>query len=104
MQRSGAIGATLYMTLTLRTRTHATAWHGAALIAQGSYEGGVAEMRRGFAAFRATGGMPFAMFWYYLACGLGRSGRPQENFKWWRTDLRCPGRRCRQPPSRPDNR
>jgi hypothetical protein len=27
------------------------------------------------------------MFWYYLACGLGRSGRPQENFKWWRTDL-----------------
>jgi hypothetical protein len=52
-------------------------------------------MRRGFAAFRATGGMPFAMFWYYLACGLGRSGRPQENFKWWTTDLlpsRRPGR------------
>ena len=66
------------MTLTLRTRTHATAWHGAALIAQGSYEGGIAEMRRGFAAFRATGGMPFAMFWYYLACGLGRSGRPRR--------------------------
>jgi hypothetical protein len=49
-------------------------------------------MHRGFAAFRATGGMPFAMFWYYLACGLGRSGRPQENFKWWRTDL-LPSRR-----------
>jgi hypothetical protein len=77
------------MTLTLRTRTarDRLAWR-----CSDRPKAGIAEMHRGFAAFRATGGMPFAMFWYYLACGLGRSGRPQENFKWWRTDL-LPSRR-----------
>ena len=46
--------------------------NGAALIGQGRYEEGIAEMHQGLATFSSTGGMPFATFWYHLAYGLGR--------------------------------
>ena len=55
--------------------------NGAALIGQGRYEEGIAEMHQGLATFSSTGGMPFATFWYHLAYGLGRIGRPQEGLQ-----------------------
>ena len=56
----------------------ATTVSGAALIVQGRFEEGIAGMRRGFSAFRATGGTPQAWYFGLLASGLGRVGRPQE--------------------------
>ena len=62
-------------------RPLATTVNGAALIAQGRYEEGIAGMRRGISAFRATGGTPPAWFLCLLASGLGRIGRPQEGLE-----------------------
>jgi class 3 adenylate cyclase/tetratricopeptide (TPR) repeat protein len=59
----------------------ATTNHGAALIAQGRYEEGIAEMRRGIFAIRASGGTPNPSLLCHLASGLGRIGRPQEGFQ-----------------------
>jgi predicted ATPase len=59
----------------------ATTWHGAALIAQGRYEEGIAGMRRGASAFRATGGTPRNQDLCFLAFGLGKAGRPQEGLE-----------------------
>ena len=59
----------------------ATTCHGAALIAQGRYEEGIAGMRRGISAWRATGGTPRAWDLCLLASGLGRVGRPQEGLQ-----------------------
>jgi len=56
-------------------------WHGAALIAQGRYEEGIAGMRRGISAIRATGGTAQARYFYLLASGLGRMERPQEGLQ-----------------------
>ena len=56
----------------------ATTCYGAALIVQGRYEEGIAAMRRGFTAFRATGGTPRIRDLCFLASGLGKAGRPQE--------------------------
>jgi predicted ATPase len=57
----------------------ATTNHGAALIAQGRYEEGIAEMRRG--AIRASGGTPSPGLLCHLAFALGRIGRPQEGLQ-----------------------
>ena len=59
----------------------ATTCHGAALIAQGRYEEGIAGMRRGISAIRATGGPPHAWYLCLLASGLGKVGRPQEGLE-----------------------
>ena len=59
----------------------ATTVNGAAQIAQGRYEEGIAGMRRGISAIRATGVMPPALFLWLLASGLGRIGRPQEGLE-----------------------
>ena len=59
----------------------ASTWHGAALIAQGRYEEGIGEMRRGISATRATGGTPRAWYLCLLASGLGKAGRPQEGLQ-----------------------
>ena len=59
----------------------ATTVNGAALIAQGRYEGGIAEMHRGFAAWRATGGTPQAWYFSYLAIGLVKIGRCEEGLQ-----------------------
>ena len=59
----------------------ATTCHGAALIAQGRYEEGIAGMRRGISAWRATGGTPRTWDLSLLASGLGRIGRPQEGLQ-----------------------
>ena len=59
----------------------ATTYHGAALIAQGRYEEGIAEMRRGISAWRATGGTPFAGDLCFLASGLGKVGRAREGLE-----------------------
>ena len=56
----------------------ATTCFGAALIVQGHHEQGIAAMRSGFTAFRATGGTPRIRDLCFLASGLGRAGRPQE--------------------------
>ena len=66
--------------------------HGAALIAQGRYEEGIAGMRRGISAFRATGGGPYAWPLCLLAIGLGGSDGPKKDFRCWRRDL-LPSRR-----------
>ena len=55
--------------------------HGAALIAQGRYEEGIAEMRRGISAIRATGGTPYTWYFCLLASGLGKIGRPEEGLQ-----------------------
>jgi tetratricopeptide (TPR) repeat protein len=55
--------------------------YGAALIAQGCYEEGVAGMRRGISAIRAGGGTPFAWWLCLLSSGLGKVGRPQEGLQ-----------------------
>ena len=59
----------------------ATTCHGAALIVQGRYEEGIAGLRRGISAIRATGGTPHAWYLCLLASGLGRVGRPQEGLQ-----------------------
>ena len=59
----------------------ATTWHGAALIAQGRYEEGIAGMRHGISAIRASGAPPPAWTLSYLAFGLGKAGRPQEGLE-----------------------
>jgi predicted ATPase len=56
----------------------ATTCYGAALIVQGRYEEGIAAMRRGFTAFRATGGTPRIRDLCFLASGLGKAGQPYE--------------------------
>jgi len=58
-----------------------TTVNGGALIAQGRYEEGIAGMRRGFAAFRASGAEPPAWMMSFLASGLGKVGRPQEGLE-----------------------
>jgi predicted ATPase len=59
----------------------ATHCYGAALIAQGRYEEGIAGMRRGFSAWRVAGGTPVPWSLSLLASGLGRNGRPQEGLE-----------------------
>jgi class 3 adenylate cyclase/tetratricopeptide (TPR) repeat protein/ribosomal protein L40E len=59
----------------------ATTYHGAALIAQGRYEEGIAGLRRGVSAKRATGGTPAARDLCRLAYGLGRAGWPEEGLQ-----------------------
>ena len=59
----------------------ATTCHGASLIAQGRYEEGIAGLRRGFSAIRATGGTPHTWYSCLLASGLGRIGRPEEGLQ-----------------------
>jgi predicted ATPase len=59
----------------------ATTYHGAALIAQGRYEEGIAGLRRGFSAWRATGGTPHAGHLCLLAYGLGKARRPEEGLQ-----------------------
>ena len=59
----------------------ATSINGAALIAQGRYEEGIAGMREGMSAIRASGGTPPAWTLSYLAFGLGKAGRPQEGLE-----------------------
>ncbi len=59
----------------------ATSYHGAALIAQGRYEEGIAGMRRGISAYRASGATPYTTFFCMLASGLAGIGRPQEGLQ-----------------------
>jgi predicted ATPase len=59
----------------------ATTVIGAALIAQGRYEEGIAAMRRGISTIRATGATPNTWNLCFLASGLGRIGRPQEGLQ-----------------------
>ena len=60
----------------------ATTVNGAAQIAQGLYyEEGIAGMRRGISAWRATGGTPFGSYLCLLASGLGKVGRHQEGLQ-----------------------
>ena len=59
----------------------ATTVNGAAHIAQGRYEEGIAGMRRGISAIRATGVPPLAWYLCLLASGLGKAGRPQEGLQ-----------------------
>jgi predicted ATPase len=59
----------------------ATTWHGAALIAQGRCEEGIAGMRQSISAWRVTGGTPIPWSLCLLASGLGRNGRPQEGLE-----------------------
>jgi tetratricopeptide (TPR) repeat protein len=59
----------------------ATTNHGAALIAQGRYKEGIAGMRRGISARRATGGTPFPWVLCHLAIGLGWIARPDEGLQ-----------------------
>jgi tetratricopeptide (TPR) repeat protein len=58
-----------------------TTVNGAALIAQGRYEEGIAVMRRGISAFHASGATPPAWTLSFLASGLGKAGRPQEGLE-----------------------
>jgi tetratricopeptide (TPR) repeat protein len=58
----------------------ATTWRGASLIAQGCYGEGIDGMRRGLAAWRATGGAPVHLLCHFAA-GLGRNGRPDEGLQ-----------------------
>ena len=59
----------------------ATVRRGASLIAQERFEEGIASLREGITAILATGGTPPALFWCFLASGLGRIGRPQEGLE-----------------------
>ena len=58
-----------------------TTVNGAALIAQGRYEEGIAGMRRGISTNRASRGTPPARMFSLLASGLGKVGRPQEGLQ-----------------------
>ena len=59
----------------------ATTYHGGSLIAQGRIEEGIAGMRRGLSAWRASGGMPHARDFCRLASGLGGIGQPLEGLE-----------------------
>jgi hypothetical protein len=59
----------------------AIAYHGAALIAQGRYEQGIAGMRRSISALRATGGTPRTRDLCVLAFGLGKSDGLRKDFR-----------------------
>ena len=59
----------------------ATTCHGAALIAQGRYEEGIAGLRGGISAIRATGGGSYGWPLCYLAIGLRGIGRPEEGLE-----------------------
>ena len=59
----------------------ATSVNGAVLIAQGRYEEGIAGVRRGIPAWRATGGGSHTWPLRYLAIGLGGIGRPEEGLQ-----------------------
>jgi predicted ATPase len=59
----------------------AITWHGASLIAQGRYEEGIAGMRRGISAWRASGGTLRARDLCRLASGLGKVARPREGLQ-----------------------
>src|ERR1700693_677347 len=59
----------------------ATSCHGAALIAHGRYEEGIAGLRRGISALRATGGGSYGWPLAYLAIGLAGIGRPEEGLQ-----------------------
>jgi tetratricopeptide (TPR) repeat protein len=59
----------------------AITWHGVSLIAQGRYEEGIGEVRRGISAIRASRGTPPPVFLCHLASGLGRIGRPREGLQ-----------------------
>jgi class 3 adenylate cyclase/tetratricopeptide (TPR) repeat protein len=59
----------------------ATSVNGAALIANGRYEEGIAGLGRGISAWRATGGGSSSWPLRYLAIGLGGIGRPQEGLQ-----------------------
>src|ERR1700730_8340498 len=59
----------------------ATTANGAAQIAQGRYEEGIAGMRRGISAIRSTAVPPLAWYLCLLASGLGEAGRPQEGLE-----------------------
>jgi tetratricopeptide (TPR) repeat protein len=59
----------------------ATTCYGASLIAQGRYEEGIAGMRRGISAIRATGGTPYTWYLCFLATGLGGIGRSEEGLQ-----------------------
>jgi predicted ATPase len=56
----------------------ATTNYGAALIAQGRYEEGIAGMRRGISSIRTTGGRPLTQDLCRLASGLRKVGRYEE--------------------------
>jgi predicted ATPase len=58
-----------------------TVRRGACLIAQERFEEGIAGMRDGISAILATGGTLPALFWCFLASGLGRIGRSQEGLE-----------------------
>ena len=70
----------------------ATTCHGAALIAQGRYEEGIAGMRRGISAIRATGGRRALGICAFWPPGSERSDGPRKDFRCWRRDL-LPSRR-----------
>jgi predicted ATPase len=59
----------------------ATTVNGAAQIAQGRYEEGIAGMRRGISAWRAAGGTPYTWYFSFLASGLGKIRRLQEGLQ-----------------------
>ena len=59
----------------------ATTVNGGALIAQGRYEEGVAGMRRGISAFRASGATPPRWTLSFLASGLRKLGRYEEGLQ-----------------------
>jgi len=59
----------------------ATISHGAAQIAQGRIEEGIAGMRRGLVDWGGTGGTPRPQDLFFLASGLGKAGRPQEGLQ-----------------------
>jgi tetratricopeptide (TPR) repeat protein len=59
----------------------ATTGYGASLVSQGRYDEGIAGMRRGISAIRATGGTPATYFLWFLAAGLGGIGRPEEGLE-----------------------
>jgi len=54
---------------------------GAVLIAQGCYEDGIAEMRRGISAYHTSSATPPAWMSSLLASGLGKVGRPLEGLQ-----------------------
>jgi tetratricopeptide (TPR) repeat protein len=59
----------------------ATCVNGAALIAKGRYEEGIAVLRRGISAWHATGGGSYGWPLCYLAIGLRGIGRPEEGLE-----------------------
>ena len=59
----------------------ATTLYGAALIGQRRHQEGIAEMRRGFSAFRTTGGTPRIQDLSILASGFGMIGRSEQGLQ-----------------------